>query len=147
MDLVNSYVSFLWVFHELLDAFVGSLIVRQPFDLPFGNPLALLRDEMAAFWFVNPFELTHEYEWHLCPECFLEESFCCFILSESDEVVVIAVELLPALVRVNPDPIFEHVIIEVTSTRLGIKRIGTDTDRSDRQRVCTCSGSLAVGAN
>jgi hypothetical protein len=55
--VISSRASLFGMFHELSNAVLGSLAALQPLDLPFGNSFGLFGDEMAAFRFVDPFEL------------------------------------------------------------------------------------------
>jgi len=54
-----SRARFSGVFHELPYAFVGTLVVSQPYGLPFSNAFTLFGDEVTSFWLAYPFKLTN----------------------------------------------------------------------------------------
>src|SRR5882762_9004481 len=49
-----------WMLHEFADAARSPLVSLQPLHLPFCDSVALFRQIMARFWFVDPFKLPHE---------------------------------------------------------------------------------------
>lgn len=100
--------------HKFRNAVFRSLVVDQPLDLPLGDPVALFRNEVTMLRFIYPLKLTDQHDRLLSARCFVGEGYSSFVLGKSDEIIVVSVEGLGAFVGMEPDSVFQHLIIEIT---------------------------------
>src|SRR5262249_47445942 len=133
--------------NNLLIVFRFPLAPTHPPNLPLCDAKAFLRNIAPRFRFVDPLELTHKDErlfstWRGFRECFRS-----FKLSKRQEIIIVTVKSFRPLFRMEPNAIFEHIIVKVTGSGLGFWRVGPDSAKVNGQGVRAGAGYYAISAN